>query len=114
MTRQRLVSCLAASVGLVLGTSVGQTQIGLMFSLVIAPMIFFGCAYYPWRGLDAVPMLKYAVLINPMVYVAEGMRAALTPAVPHMNIAAIVGALTVIHSVFWLLGLRSFRRRAVG
>ena len=103
-----------SALGLLVGSLINPNQIGLMFSIVIAPMIFFGCAYYPWRGLDAVPMLKYAVLINPMVYVAEGMRAALTPAVPHMNIAAIVGALTVIHSVFWLLGLRSFRRRAVG
>ena len=38
-------------------------------------MILFGCTYYPWRGLDAVPVMKYAVLINPLVYVSEGMRA---------------------------------------
>ena len=55
-----------------------------MFSAIIAPMMFFGCAYYPWRGLDAVPVMKYLVLINPLVYVAEGMRGALTPEVPHM------------------------------
>ncbi len=54
-------------------------------------MIFFGCAYYPWRGLDAVPVAKYAVLVNPLVYVAEGMRAALTPQVAHMPLAAVVG-----------------------
>ena len=100
--------------GLLMGSIINPNQIGLMFSIAIAPMIFFGCAYYPWRGLDAVPVLKYAVLVNPMVYVAEGMRAALTPDVPHMNIAVIVGALVVIHSVFWLLGMRSFNKRAVG
>ena len=52
-----------------LGTAIAPQQIGLMFSVIIAPMIFFGCAYYPWRGLDAVPVMKYIVLINPMVYV---------------------------------------------
>ena len=30
-----------------MGVSVGQTQIGLMFSMVITPMMMFGCAYYP-------------------------------------------------------------------
>src|SRR5205085_7772882 len=60
-------------------------QVGLLFSVILMPMIFFGCAYYPWRGLDRVPALKYAVLINPLVYVAEGMRATLTPSMPHID-----------------------------
>src|ERR1700674_1219538 len=42
-----LVSFLAAAMGLTLGCSVGQTQVGLMFSMVVTPMIMFGCAYYP-------------------------------------------------------------------
>ncbi len=77
-------------------------------------MLFLGCAYYPWRGLDAVPVLKYVVLVNPLVYVAEGMRAAVTPAVPHMPPLAIFGALVVLMVFFWLLGLRAFERRAIG
>ncbi len=85
-----------------------------MFSTIVAPMIFFGCAYYPWRGLDAVPVAKYAVLVNPLVYVAEGMRAALTPDVPHMSLAAVVGAQLLILILFFTLGLRSFMRRALG
>jgi ABC-2 type transport system permease protein len=76
-------------------------------------MIMFGCAYYPWRGLDAVPVMKYAVLINPLVYVAEGMRAALTPTIPHMNVYAIVGALLALTAFFVWIGLRSFAKRAV-
>ena len=50
-----------------------------MFSVIVAPMIFFGCAYYPWQGCRVVPAMKYAVLINPLVYVAEGMRACSRP-----------------------------------
>jgi len=41
------VALFSSSGGLALGCSVGQTQIGLMFSLVLAPMMMFGCAYYP-------------------------------------------------------------------
>src|SRR4051812_40999227 len=103
-----------SSLGMWLGTAIAPQQIGLMFSVIIAPMLFFGCAYYPWRGLDVVPVMKYIVLVNPMVYVAEGMRGALTPAVPHMPFPAVAVALVVVVGIFWTLGMRSFYKRAIG
>ena len=103
-----------SSLGMWLGTAISPQQIGLMFSVVVAPMIFFGCAYYPWSGLDRVPVVKYAVLINPLVYVAEGMRGALTPTVPHMNFAIVAGALVLITAGGWMLGMRGFYKRAIG
>jgi len=103
-----------SSLGMWLGTAIAPQHIGLMFSVIIAPMLFFGCAYYPWRGLDVVPVLKYIVLVNPMVYVAEGMRGVLTPSMPHMPLLAVVLALIVIAALFWQLGMRSFYKRAIG
>jgi ABC-2 type transport system permease protein len=103
-----------SSLGLFLGTAIQPQQIGLMFGVILAPMIFFGCAYYPWQGLSAVPVMKYAVLVNPLVYVAEGMRAALTPGAPHMSLGIVVLALVLITALFWTLGMRSFKKRAVG
>jgi len=103
-----------SSLGLFLGTAIQPQQIGLMFGVILAPMIFFGCAYYPWQGLSAVPIMKYAVLINPLVYVAEGMRGALTPAAPHMSLGIVIVALILITMLFWTLGMRSFMKRAVG
>ncbi|HEU4995481.1 MAG TPA: ABC transporter permease [Gemmatimonadaceae bacterium] len=103
-----------SAMGMWLGTAIEGQQIGLMFSVVIAPMLFFGCAYYPWRGLDVVPVMKYAVLINPLVYVAEGMRGALTPSIPHMAFPVVVLALLFITTFFWHFGLKSFYRRAIG
>ena len=97
-----------------MGTAIDPQQIGLMFSVIVAPMIFFGCAYYPWQGLSAVPALKYAVLLNPLVYVSEGMRGTLTPGLPHMPVLAVLFALTVIALIFWTWGLRTFERRAFG
>lgn len=102
-----------SNLGLLMGTGINPQQIGLMFSVVVAPMIFFGCAYYPWQGLQAVPVMKYAVLVNPLVYVAEGMRGALTPALPHMSLVAVCGALVGLTGLFWALGIRSFERRAL-
>jgi ABC-2 type transport system permease protein len=108
-----LGSATFSAIGLFMGTAIKPQQIGFMFSLIIAPMLFFGCAYYPWRGLDVVPVLKYAVLINPLVYVAEGLRGVLTPAVPHMPLAVVVVVLTVMLLIVGWLGVRSFLKRAV-
>jgi ABC-2 type transport system permease protein len=102
-----------SALGMWLGTAIAPQQIGLMFSVILAPMIMFGCTYYPWTGLAHVPAMKYVVLINPLVYVSEGMRAALTPAVAHMPLLAIVGALVGLSILFIWLGLRAFNRRAI-
>jgi len=108
-----LASCLSATLGLVLGCSVGQTQVGLMFSMVMAPMIFFGCTYYPWAALAKFPILKWAVLINPLVYASEGFRSALVPHSPHLPRVAILAALIAFNAAFLWLGLRKFKGKAI-
>jgi ABC-2 type transport system permease protein len=108
-----LVSFLASAIGLTLGCSVGQTQIGLMFSLVLAPMLFFGCTYYPWSALAPFPIMQKLVLINPLVYASEGFRSTLVPQHPHLSILAVLVALLGFDAAFLGLGLRQFRRKAV-
>lgn len=99
--------------GLFLGTAMQPQHISLMMQVIFAPMIMFGCTYYPWRGLDHFPVLKYVVLINPLVYLSEGLRAAMTPNVEHMAVPAILAALVGMTALLMWLGLRGFRRRAV-
>jgi ABC-2 type transport system permease protein len=103
-----------SSLGMWLGTAISPQQIGLMFSVIVAPMIFFGCAYYPWRGLDRVPVVKYLVLVNPLVYVAEGLRGVMTPDTPHMSLLVVIVALVILAVAGWMLGIRSFYKRAIG
>src|SRR5207249_3730445 len=103
------VSCLASAIGLTLGCSVGQTQIGLMFSLVLAPMIMFGCTYYPWSALQKFPIFQKAVLINPVVYASEGFRGALVPQFDHLPGPAVTAALVAFDALFLMLGMRQFR-----
>ena len=43
--------------------------------------------------LDAVPAMKWGVLVNPLGYVSEGLSAALTPSLPHMPTWAFLLAL---------------------
>jgi ABC-2 type transport system permease protein len=108
-----LIAVLSAAGGLTLGCSIGQTQIGLMFSMVVAPMMMLGCAYYPWDSLKHLPGLQYAVLINPLVYASEGLRGALVPTVKHMPFSAVAGALTVMDSILLVAGLKKFEKKAV-
>jgi ABC-2 type transport system permease protein len=108
-----LVALLSSAGGLLLGCSIGSTQIGLMFSLVVAPMMMFGCVYYPWSFLAAFPALQYAVLINPLVYASEGLRGALAPQVPHIGTAEVMLALLLLDMVLLAAGLNRFRNKAV-
>jgi ABC-2 type transport system permease protein len=84
-----------------------------MFSLVLTPMIFFGCTYYPWSALANFPILQKAVLVNPLVYASEGLRGTLVPQFPHLPVLAVLLALLVFDSLLLALGLRQFRRKAV-
>ena len=108
-----LVALLSACGGLALGCSVGQNQIGLMFSMVLTPMIFFGCTYYPWSALANFPILQKVVLVNPLVYASEGLRGTLVPQFPHLPVVAILLALLIFDSLLMMVGLRQFRRKAV-
>jgi len=108
-----LVALFSASGGLVLGCSVGQAQVGLMFSMVVAPMIFFGCTYYPWSALKNFPILQHAVLLNPLVYASEGLRGTLVPQFPHLPLLAVLGGLALFDSLLLAAGLRQFHRKAV-
>ena len=108
-----LVALFSACGGLALGCSMNQQHIGLMFSMVITPMIFFGCTYYPWSALNTFPILKRVVLINPLVYASEGLRAALVPQFPHLSTIAILIMLCFFDILLLILGLRQFEKKAV-
>ncbi len=109
-----LVAILSAALGLVLGCSIGGAQIGLMFSLVLAPMLFFGCTYYPWSALAAFPVLQKIVLINPVVYASEGFRGTLAPQLSHLPLPAVFAATALFDILLVAAGLRQFRRKAIG
>jgi ABC-2 type transport system permease protein len=108
-----LVALFSATGGLALGCSVQQTHIGLMFSLVVAPMIFFGCTYYPWSALTTFPILQKAVLVNPLVYASEGLRGTMVPQFQHLSLLAVVVALVFFNALMLTTGLRKFYGKAI-
>lgn len=108
-----LVAAFSACGGLALGCTINQQHIGLMFGMVITPMIFFGCTYYPWSALNSFPILQKLVLVNPLVYASEGMRATLVPQFQHLPLTAVLLALLFFDGLLLFLGLRQFESKAV-
>jgi ABC-2 type transport system permease protein len=104
---------LAAALGLFIGTVIDPRKITLLFAVVVIPLTFLGCVYYPWASLTPVPWLKYLVLINPLVYMTEGLRTSLTPELPHMPIWAFMLALVGGSVALSVVSLRTFTRRVV-
>ena len=113
LTLAPLAGWVAGSLGLMLGTKVKPFQVPLLFSLIVLPLTFLGCTYFPWRDLGTVPWLKWLVLLNPVVYMTEGFRAALVGGIPHMPLFAIYGALTAFAVVFTWIGVTGFENRVV-
>jgi ABC-2 type transport system permease protein len=112
------LACVAmTSLGLLLGTTFEPRNIGLMFGFVVLPLTFLGGTYYQWTKLAPVKVagihwLQILVLVNPQIYVTEGMRAGLTT-VSHMHLYIIYPVLIGFCVLFLSLGLRNFRRRVL-
>jgi ABC-2 type transport system permease protein len=113
LTMLPLAAAMSAAFGLTIGTRVEPRQVPLIFSLLVIPMTFLGAVYYPWKTLTPLPWLKTIVLVNPLIYVSEGMRASLTNGVPHMALWAIYLALVGFTALFWKLGIDGFKKRVL-
>ncbi len=109
-----LAALLGASLGLAIGTRVAPSQVPLVFSVIVLPVVFLGATYYPWSRLEAIPLLKWGVLVNPLVYMSEGFRAALTEGIPHMPLPGVLAGLIACTGGLLVLGTRGFRRRVIG
>src|SRR4051812_14972562 len=112
LTVAPLAALLSGSLGLALGTKIEPRQVSLMFSILVMPMSMLGCVYYPWSSLSAIKWLQYAVLINPLVYMSEGFRMAVTN-LDHMAAWGIYTMLIVATALLMRAGLRGFANRVL-
>lgn len=104
---------MTSSLGLLLGTLLDPRKMQMLFAVVLLPLTMLGCVYYPWSALSAIRWLQVVTLVNPMVYMAEGLRAVLTPSMGHMPMWAVFLALIGGTLLFCALGIRTFRNRVV-
>jgi ABC-2 type transport system permease protein len=104
---------LSASLGLLIGTRVQPDQVAVVFGILVVPMTFLGAVYYTWPSLGSLAWLKWAVLVNPLVYLSEGLRLALASGVPHLAPGAIYAGLAGFTALLLAAGVRGFRKQVL-
>jgi ABC-2 type transport system permease protein len=112
-----LACVMCSAMGLTFGTAFNPRTVPMLFGVVVLPLTFLGGTYYPWSQLDAVkaggvPWLQILVLVNPLIYVTEGFRAALTTS-SHMHLYIIYPVMIGFCALFLALGIRGFKRRVL-
>jgi ABC-2 type transport system permease protein len=118
VTLMPLACVMMSALGLVLGTRISPRNIGMMFGFIVLPITFLGGTYYPWTTLAAIKVggvawLQLLVCLNPLIYVTEGFRSALTTA-PHMQLYVIYPVIVALSVLFLWVGIRGFERRVIG
>jgi ABC-2 type transport system permease protein len=103
----------SAALGLTFGTRIEPRSVPVLFGIIIVPLTFLGAIYYPWARLSPIPWLKYGVLVNPLVYMSEGFRAALVNRVPHMSLLGVYAALIGFAALLTAVGIQGFRKRVL-
>jgi ABC-2 type transport system permease protein len=112
LTLTPLACYMCGALGLTFGTLFDSRTVPLLFGIVVLPLTFLGAIYYPWQALAPIRWLQIGVLVNPLVYMCEGFRAALT-SVPHMSLLAIYPVMIGFSALFTWVGINSFKKRVL-
>ncbi len=112
ITLAPLACVMCSALGLMFGTVFNPRTVPVLFGVVVLPLTFLGCTYYSWSSLAPIRWLQIAVLVNPLVYVCEGLRAALTTT-PTMSLWAVYPVLIGLTVLFTTIGIRFFRQRVI-
>jgi len=109
-----VLSCYAsAALGLTIGTHLAARLVPVLVGFIALPLGFFGAIFYTWDALTPIGWLKAVVLLNPLVYMSEGFRAALSVGVVHMPLPVVYAALVASCVLFTVLGVSGFKRRVL-
>ena len=112
LTLVPLTCYMCGALGLFFGTRFDPRTVPLLFGIIVIPLTFLGSIYYPWQALAPIKWLQILVLFNPLVYMCEGFRAALTSS-PHMSLWAVYLVMIGFTVLFTWQGIRGFTRRVV-
>lgn len=113
-----LIALVGAALGLLLSTVTPLDRLPLIFALVLTPLTFTGCTFYPWAALSAIKWFQILTLFNPLTYAAEGMRYAMIPplhgqALTTLALGWVLLALCASLVLSLWGGIRLFQRRVV-
>jgi ABC-2 type transport system permease protein len=112
LTLTPLACLMCGSLGLSFGTRFEPRTVPMLFGIIVIPITMLGCIYYPWKALEPIGWLQVLVLVNPLVYMCEGFRAALTGG-QHLTLWAVYPAMLGFLALFTWAGLAGFRKRVL-
>lgn len=109
-----LAAICSATLGLLVGTIIKPSQIAAMFPGFLMPLVFTGAIFFSWNALSATPIIQKLVLINPLLYVNEALRAVLTPQISHMPLTYSITGIIISTIIMGYFGAKRFVRMAKG
>lgn len=104
----------SATLGLLVGTIIKPSQIAAMFPGFLIPLVFLGSLFFSWNALSVTPIIQWLVLLNPLVYVNEALRAILTPQVTHMPLFYSILGIVLSIVIMGYFGAKRFIKMATG
>jgi ABC-2 type transport system permease protein len=113
-----LVALVGAALGMLIAVVAPIQLLPVIFALVFTPLIFTGCALYPWAALGSIQWFQMLTLFNPLTYAAEGLRYAMIPPVPgHPSQTLAIGWVVLALSAAFIgclwTALRLFHKRVI-
>ena len=108
-----LASVFTSAFAMLLGMVIDPRKLSTIFAIIIVPMTMLGCVYYPWAQLSSIRWLQYIVLANPLVYISEALRSALTPEIPHIHVWILLLVICGGIALTVTIASRAFVRRVV-
>jgi len=89
-----------------------MTQIGNVWMRFVYPLWFLGGYQFSWKSLQSLaPTLAYVNLLNPMIYIMEGTRAAVLGQEGYLNFWLCAGMITLFYAISVIAGIVLLKRR---
>src|SRR6185503_20329810 len=112
LTLTPLACYMCGALGLTFGTRFEPRTVPMLFGIIVIPLTCLGAIYYSWSSLAPIAWLQVFVLLNPLVYMCEGFRAALTTS-DHMSLWAVYPVMIAFSALFTWLGIAGFKKRVL-
>jgi ABC-2 type transport system permease protein len=112
LTLAPLAALMCASLGLFLGTAMDPRVAMALFAVLITPLMWLGCALFPWSALHVIPWVQDLALVDPLTYASEGLRAAVTSQ-PHLSLLVVYPVLGAATGLLLWQATRLFTRRVI-
>ncbi|MBB5182298.1 ABC transporter permease [Catenisphaera adipataccumulans] len=102
-----LTAMASAALGLLVGTIIKPSQVAAMFPGFLMPVVFLGAIFYTWHQMSPLPVMQGIILIDPLTWINEAIRAVMTPQITSLPLS-----LTMIGIIVWIvvMGIIALKR----